>query len=149
MESVCDNQHEQWGLRLIPVISAALNTCNLLIRGQAVIGALRTTIWGINMSALSCVHYDWRRLTPGVSNATCASSFYVAHPFAPNDAYAASQGAGFDSRTRQHTLSPITTKKSLILIFCFVDEFCMKIKSHNLNLKKIYRLGLELILAQN
>ena len=110
---------------------AVLSTCNLPIRGQAVIGPLMTTVWGINMSALSCVRYDWKRFTPGVSKATCTSSFYVAHHFAPDETYAVSQGSWFDSRTKQHMRWTITTISLLLIIFCFVKSFAWRTKSYN------------------
>jgi len=104
-----------------------------LIRSQAVIWSIMTTIWGINMSVLSCVLHDWKSFTPGVSNATWASSFYVAHSFAPNETYDASQGSAFDSRTKQRMRWPITTISLLLIIFCLVKRFAWKTKPYNWN----------------
>jgi hypothetical protein len=75
------------------------------------------------MSALSCVHYDWQRVNPGVSYATRTTSFHVAHPFAPNEVYAASHGAGFDSRTKQHTIWPINKHYAVAYNFVFGEVF--------------------------
>ena len=118
---------------------AVLSTCSILIRGQAVSGSLMATIWGVNVSGLSCVPYDWQSVIPGVNNAQCASSFYVAHLFVQNDAYAVSYGAGFDSRTTQHMRWSITIF-TLLLIFFFWLRVCIKIKSCNLN-PRILQIG--------